>query len=80
MAEFSIWQLAEDHVVPRRNKPVLARSELPVSAILAAGLTVVPQEPPPKHANIANWPPEKDEWKALALEMAASATLLLQAP
>jgi len=73
----AIWQLALDHVVPVRSKPVLARADLPASNIINVGLTISPDEPPPRHANICAWPTAKDEWKSLAQELAAAAELNL---
>jgi hypothetical protein len=34
---------------------------------------VIPQEPPPRHANIIGWPEEKSEQKQIAMELAAEA-------
>lgn len=55
-----------------------ARAELSVGQITGVGLRVESAEPPPRHANIVDWPLEKHEWMSLAQELAAVATLRLR--
>lgn len=50
----ALWALAEEHVVGRRNLHGVA--VISARDVRAAGLDVVPHEPPPTHANIIGWP------------------------
>ena len=42
------------------------------------GLDVDPDDDPPRHAVIVNWPVEKPAWKLIALKLADRATLGLR--
>ena len=54
------------------------RADLKASVIFNKGLSVIPEEPPPKHANITNWPIDESKRKEIALELAAEAQLYLR--
>lgn len=69
------WALGDRYVAPGRGKPVLARAELARDVVHAVGLRVVPDNVPPRHANIEGWPAAKDEWKMKAIELAAVSCL-----
>ncbi len=73
--EKGIWNIGDIHVAPRRNRPILGRAELTVGEITSVGLRLEPDNQPYRHANIAGWPPAKDEQKSLAQELAANARL-----
>jgi len=79
LTESEIWSLGDEHVGRPSGNEILALAELSVEQITNAGLLVEPAEPPPRHANIANWPVEKDEWMSKAQELAAVAILRLRA-
>lgn len=54
LEEEQIWQIGKQIAEPQ-GKPLYARAEIPVGEVLASGLQVVPNEPPPHHANIIGW-------------------------
>lgn len=78
LSERRIWALGQKFVGDLHEKDVLARADISVAQIASAGLTVEAAEPPPRHANIAGWPTEKDAWKSQAQELAALATLRMR--
>jgi hypothetical protein len=78
LAEPDIWKLGDDHVVPLRGKPILARANLTRADITEAGLSLHIDNTPPRHANIRGWPTEKDQRKLRAQELASFATLTLR--
>jgi len=73
-----IWSLGDKYVASPLGKDLRARAELSVAQIIEVGLQVEPAEPPPRHANIADWPSEKHEWMSRAQELAAVAILRLR--
>ena len=49
-----LWQIAKEHV--SANRTVHGAAIVKAKHVRAAALEVVAQEPPPRHANIVNWP------------------------
>jgi hypothetical protein len=78
LTERQIWSLGDQYVASPLGKELRARAELSVAQITAVGLQVEPAEPPPRHANIVDWPIEKHEWMSRAQELAAVAVLRLR--
>ena len=78
LAEEEVWRLADEHAAGDRGKAE-ARAVLLVRQVTDAGLRVEPDDIPPRHANLAGWPTAKDEWKSIAQELAADATLRVRA-
>ena len=78
LSNIQIWQLGQIFVEPIRGRPTLARADIPISNITRLGLRVDPSEPPPRHANIAGWPGEKDANMSKAQELAADARLVVR--
>lgn len=78
LAEEEVWRLADEHAAGDRGKAE-ARAVLLVRQVTDAGLRVEPDDIPPRHANLAGWPTAKDEWKSIAQELAAEATLIVRA-
>ena len=60
------------------GRPLYGRGDLSVSSVLATGLTVDPDDNPPRHAGIVGWPETKDARISLAQRLAASALLRLR--
>jgi hypothetical protein len=79
LIESEIWSLGDEHVGLPSGNELHARAELSVEQVTDIGLRVESTEPPPRHANIVDWPVEKDEWMLKAQELAAVATLRLRA-
>jgi hypothetical protein len=78
LAPPQIWAIAEEFVAASLAKPVLGRGETTVADVTAVGLTVNPDNDPPRHAGIRGWPEEKHEKMVLAQELAKVATLRLR--
>lgn len=70
------WILGET-VAREVLRSLLARAEVQVSKV-PAPLRIDPSEPPPRHANIINWPDSRDEQLMLALQIAQEARLLVK--
>ena len=77
LSERNVWQLADIYVTPAVKRTILARADVMVSHVRSVGLQVEPDEPPPRHANIAGWASEKDRWMSQAQELATLAILCL---
>jgi hypothetical protein len=73
-----VWQWGEEHVVPKRQQPVLARADFPQEALAEPGLHLELDEPPPRHHNICKFPAERHAMMAAAQHLADAATLLLK--
>jgi len=54
-----IWQIGDIFVRPHRGKPAPARADLQAGNVSRIGLRLEPGRWPPRHADIAGWPPEK---------------------
>ncbi len=76
VTDAEIWVIGECEVVPKRGKPIKGRADILTSDIQKHGLSVVPKEPPPKHANIIHWKDTKEANQAIAIELAAAATFV----
>ena len=78
LTEEEIWAIGQEKVSKPSGRSLHARGDTSASVILKTGLAIIPETTPhPLHANIVNWPLEKDEQKMLALEIANEATLTL---
>lgn len=78
LTEEEIWEIGQEKVAKPSGRSLHARGDTPASVILKTGLAITPETTPhPLHANIVNWPLEKDEQRMLALEIANEATLTL---
>jgi hypothetical protein len=78
LIEHQIWSLGDKYVAQPQGKQLRAYAELSVALIIGVGLRIEPKEPPPRHANIINWPREKDKMMSRAQELAAEAILRLR--
>lgn len=72
-----IYRLGRRHVAPEPTKTIYGWGTVLVRIVEAQGLSVVPDNRPPRHANIEGWPNDKDEQMLLAHELAAAASLAL---
>jgi hypothetical protein len=75
----SIWEIGSD-IAKKRKRTLYARGDTKAEDVREVGLNIRPDEPPPCHANIVDWPPdnEKPRQKLIALQLAATATLVLK--
>ncbi len=72
LTEFQVWTVATS-ILEQSDRRVWGRADLLVSEIVAVGLQVEPDEPPPRHALIREWPSEKERQKEAALLLASVA-------
>lgn len=78
LTEREIWEIGDREVAQKRNKALLGRADITASHILKSGLRIIPDDTPPRHANINNWPSEKDKQRLIALELADDSSLYLK--
>lgn len=72
-----VWNIGKQYVADPQSKEIKARGDLKALHVLKLGLEIEPTKlPHPRHANIINWPKEKDEQKMLAIELANQSLLL----
>jgi hypothetical protein len=73
-----VWDLGELYVAAPRNKLLLGRADIFASNVFSKGLGITPtHRPHPRHANIINWPVEREYQRMIAVELAAEARLHL---
>jgi hypothetical protein len=72
--EAATWAIGEE-VAQKRTQTLRGRGDIVAADVYKAKLTLVPS-PPPRHANIDNWPAEKDAQMLRAIELADAAKLV----
>ncbi len=78
ISEKEIWGIGRDYVAGPSKRTLYARGNTTAVVITKTGLGIVPETTPhPLHANIVNWPSEKDEQKMLAMEIVNDAKLAI---
>ena len=75
LKEADIWALGDDHVARPQHRNIHGRADLTVGFIQSLTLNVMATPPPPRHASIGDWPPEKHSRLSIAQQLAAEATL-----
>ena len=80
LPEFKIWKIGEKRVASKTQPPrnIHGRADIKASNVLETGLRIFPDNIPPRHANIIDWPDEKSKRIEIALELAANASLRLR--
>ena len=78
--ESVIWYIGDVHVGAPIQKQVLARAELSKADLAGIGLAFTPDDKPIRHGHIGDFPVAKDEWKSVAQELRAIASLRLRGP
>jgi len=76
LSDKDIWDIGDNIVAVALKKPILGRGDIKAAIVIRNHLKVVPNEPPPRHANIINWPDEKQKQKLIALDLAAEAEFI----
>lgn len=76
-AEELIWQVGLTYIANPQHRSLKARADILTENVIDNGLVVNPDEPPPNHAVIVEWPDgeSKDERKLIAMKLAKSARL-----
>lgn len=78
LQENDIWDIGKRFVASPQNKRLHARSDFFASVIREKKLRIVPDaRPHPRHANIVDWPNEKQQRMQIALEIADVASLCM---
>lgn len=74
MSEVEIWDLGEKVVSKAlEEKTIYGFGQIFPKHIAKIGLLLDPNNIPPRHADIVNWPDEKSEQKLRAMELAKEA-------
>lgn len=77
LSEAETWTIGEE-VADRRKQTLHARGDIVAADVSKVKLRVVPSEPPPRHANIEDWPAEKSAQKLKAMDLAEAAGLVMK--
>lgn len=78
LSNSEIWEIGDREVAQNRSLSLLGRADISVFHVLNKNLKLIPDNCPPRHANIVNWPTEKSEQKLIAIELAESSQLHLK--
>ena len=77
LLEDDVWETGKIYVSEPQGKTLYARGDVMASVVFNSNLTIVPDDKPPRHANIVDWPVDKDAQKLIALELANQAILCI---
>jgi len=74
-----VEECGRSHVLGPAVPKLYGFGKFHTDSVLSAGLMIEKAEPPPRHANIVNWPPpdEKEKQILIALQIADTADLCL---
>lgn len=78
LSDNEIWNIGDREVAQKRGLPLLGRADILAFHVFNKNLKLIPDNCPPRHANIVNWPTEKSEQKLIAIELAESSQLHLK--
>ncbi|MEW5816560.1 MAG: hypothetical protein AB1798_14350 [Spirochaetota bacterium] len=78
LSDSEIWRIGDREVAQKRGLPLLGRADISAFKVLSKNLKIIPDNTPPRHANIVGWPEEKSERMSIALELAENAQLHLR--
>ncbi|NOX43265.1 MAG: hypothetical protein GXP19_05980 [Gammaproteobacteria bacterium] len=67
-----IWDIGYEFAEVR-GKPLLGRIDIIAEHFYDNNLDFDPDNNPPRHANVVDWPDEKQEWMSAAQDLAANA-------
>jgi len=72
LTENDIWEIGKKEVMQKLAAPrtLYGRAEIKALKVQETGLSIEPDNIPPRHANIVGWPKEKSERKSIALQLA----------
>ena len=76
LSESAIWQIGQEHVQGTGN-PIKARADLLASAVYENSLEVIPDEPPPRHANITPFPVDNKARQSIERKLAVVSELIM---
>lgn len=78
LSDNEIWNIGDREVAQKRGLPLLGRADILAFHVFNKNLKLIPDNCPPRHANIVNWPTEKSEQKLIAIELTESSQLHLK--
>lgn len=78
LTDSEIWETGDKEVAQKRNMALLGRADISTYHVLYNRLRIIPDNDPPRHANITGWPEEKSEQKLIAMDLAEKAHLHLK--
>jgi hypothetical protein len=76
LTEGETWPIGEE-IAEKRKQTLHARGDIVAADVSKVKLRVVLSEPPPRHANIEDWPAEKSAHKLIAIDLADTAKLVI---
>ena len=78
LSENKVWEIGRIYVADKQGKSLLGRADIIALSVYEQNLKVE-SDPSlhPLHANIVDWPPDKEAQKEIALELADAAQLHL---
>lgn len=74
LSEDEIWSLGDDNI----SNPVLARLDNDIKNIFNLKLDIDPDNSPPRHANIVNWPTDRSKCRSIAQQLSAKAEHIIR--
>lgn len=77
LLEEQIWEVGQRYVSGPQDKTLHGRGDVVASVMIEKNLSIIPDDDPPGHANVVDWPAEKSECKLVAMEIAQRAELKL---
>ncbi len=70
LTEGEVWETGNEYV-GTDERPVIARMDVLAKYIYDQGLDFEPDNTPPGHANIINWPSDRSRYRSYAQQIAA---------
>lgn len=78
LTESDIWDIGEKYVTQPIGRNLHGRAEIIPQLLRQYDLVLDIDNNPTRHANIIDWPPDKDAQKSIALDLAEQAELKLK--
>jgi hypothetical protein len=78
LSDSEIWKIGNIEVAQKRGLLLLGRADISAFKVLNKNLKIIPDNIPPRHANIIGWPEEKSKQKLIAMELSENAQLRLK--
>ena len=76
LSDHAVWEIGQEHVQGTENK-IKARADILASAVYQNNLEVIPDEPPPRHANITPFPVDNKAKQSIARKLATVSELII---
>ena len=76
LADSEIWHIGAEKVARLRDLPLLGRFDLKAAVVYDQQLNIAPdRDPSSRHANIVDWPDEKEKRRSIAQVLAAESVI-----